>query len=184
MDFTCVDPFWRDSFNYKNMFDCVPLEHNTTMCLIILADMGWWAWLNCRICAWECGHCGNAAHLLLVRKLVDLICFSCLEVNWGVFLSSLWQRSQKVLGICASLNCLNEAISSSVGMTLDCSRYSALLQPAACSRLLCLITLGDTVAFTANIHEYHGDLAQANIMSAMQLWKSKVSRPEMSTYQG
>lgn len=50
-------------------------------------------------------------------------------------------------------------------MTLDCSRYSALqnlphIQDSSTSshkNLICLITLGDTVAFTANIHEHRGE---------------------------
>lgn len=43
-------------------------------------------------------------------------------------LFGLWEKSQKVPGICTSFNHLNEAISSSIGVTvtLDCSQYSSL----------------------------------------------------------
>lgn len=62
-------------------------------------------------------------------------------------------------GICTSFNHLNEAISSSIGVTvtLDRSRYckTCKIQDSSTSghkNLICLITLEDIVACTANIH--------------------------------
>ncbi len=63
-------------------------------------------------------------------------------------------------GICTRFNHLNEAISSSIGVTvtLDCSQiYCGKIQDSFASshkNLICLISLEDTVAFMANIHRH------------------------------
>lgn len=120
-------------------------------------------WEHFRICAREARDTVKfAVRSLLVNTHMNIISNLCSPASgaiWGVFLYVFWRRSQKVPGIRTSFNHLNEAISCSIGVTvtLDRSRYckTCKIKDSSTSgrkNLICLITLEDIVACTANIH--------------------------------
>lgn len=158
MDLSLLSPFIR-----KRVWLCTTgIPHTFVFdCLNRQRDGG--AREHFRICDWEARDTVKFAVLSLLvnthMNIVSNLCSPASGAIWGVFLHVLWQQSQKVPGIRTSFNHLNEAISCSIGVTvtLDRSRYCKTwkIQDSSTSshkNLICLITLEDIVACTANVH--------------------------------